>query len=247
MDRMIYVGMSGAKQAMEQQASVANNMANVSTPGFRAQINNFRAVPVVGQEAATRAMVVASTPGADMRSGPMTQTGRALDVAVRGDGWLTVQMPDGSEAYTRVGNLQVSAEGQLTTLDARPLAGESGPLVVPPGAALTVTSDGLISALGPGGLATGGAEVGRLKLVNPLAGSLVRGGDGLFRPQAGTPPVQIDSAVRLLTGALEGSNVNPIEVMVDMIANARRFEMQMKTLQTAESCDQQANKLLSNS
>lgn len=247
MDRMIYVGMSGAKQAMEQQASVANNMANVSTPGFRAQINNFRAVPVVGSEAATRAMVVASTPGADLRSGPMTQTGRALDVAVRGDGWLAVQMPDGSEAYTRVGNLQVSAEGQLTTLDARPLAGESGPLVVPPGAALTVTSDGLVSALGPGGLATGGAEVGRLKLVNPPAGSLVRGDDGLFRPPAGAPPIQIDPAVRLLTGALEGSNVNPVEVMVDMIANARRFEMQMKTLQTAESCDQQANKLLSNS
>ena len=247
MDRMIYVGMSGAKQAMEQQASVANNMANVSTPGFRAQINNFRAVPVVGQEAATRAMVVASTPGADLRSGPMTQTGRALDVAVRGDGWLSVQMPDGSEAYTRVGSLQISAEGQLTTLDARPIAGASGSLVVPPGAALMITGDGMVSALGPGGPATGGAEVGRLKLVNPPAGSLVRGDDGLFRLQAGAAPAEADPAVRLLTGTLEGSNVNPVEVMVDMIANARRFDMQMKTLQTAESNDQQANKLLSNS
>ena len=247
MDRMIYVGMSGAKQAMEQQASVANNMANVSTPGFRAQINNFRAVPVVGQEAATRAMVVASTPGADLRSGPMTQTGRALDVAVRGDGWLSVQMPDGSEAYTRVGSLQISAEGQLTTLDARPIAGASGSLVVPPGAALMITGDGMVSALGPGGPATGAAEVGRLKLVNPPAGSLVRGDDGLFRLQAGAAPAEADPAVRLLTGTLEGSNVNPVEVMVDMIANARRFDMQMKTLQTAESNDQQANKLLSNS
>ena len=243
MDRMIYVGMSGAKQAMEQQASVANNMANVSTAGFRAKINNFRAVPVVGQEAATRAMVVASTPGADMRSGPMTQTGRALDVAVRGDGWLTVQMPDGSEAYTRVGNLQVSAEGQLMTMDARPIAGGSGPLVVPPGAALLITGDGLVSALGLGGA----AEVGRLKLVNPPAGDLVQGDDGLFRMRPGAAPAQADPAVRLLTGTLEGSNVNPVEVMVDMIANARRFEMQMKTLQTAESNDQQANKLLSNS
>ena len=247
MDRMIYVGMSGAKQAMEQQASVANNMANVSTPGFRAQINNFRAVPVVGQEAATRAMVVASTPGADLRSGPMTQTGRALDVAVRGDGWLSVQMPDGSEAYTRVGNLQVSAEGQLTTLDARPVAGASGPLVVPPGASLMIAGDGMVSALGPGGPATGAAEVGRLKLVNPPAGSLVRGDDGLFRMQAGAAPAEADPGVRLLTGTLEGSNVNPVAVMVDMIANARRFDMQMKTLQTAESNDQQANKLLSNS
>ena len=247
MDRMIYVGMSGAKQAMEQQASVANNMANVSTPGFRAQINNFRAVPVVGQEAGTRAMVVASTPGADLRSGPMTQTGRALDVAVRGDGWLTVQMPDGSEAYTRVGNLQVGAEGQLMTMDFRPIAGESGPLVVPPGAALMITGDGLVSALGPGGAALGAAVVGRLKLVNPPAGDMVRGDDGLFRMLPGAAPAEADPTMRLLTGTLEGSNVNPVQVMVEMIANARRFEMQMKTLQTAESNDQQANKLLSNS
>lgn len=247
MDRMIYVGMSGAKQAMEQQASVANNMANVSTPGFRAQINNFRAVPVVGLEAATRAMVVASTPGADMRSGPMTQTGRGLDVAVRGDGWLTVKMPDGSEAYTRVGNLQVSAEGQLTTMDARPVSGDSGLLVVPPGAALTITAEGMVSALSSGGPATGAAEVGRLKLVNPPAGDMVRGDDGLFRMLPGVAPAEADPAVRLLTGTLEGSNVNPVGVIVDMIANARRFDMQMKTLQTAETNDQQANKLLSSS
>ena len=211
MDRMIYVGMSGAK------------------------------------EAGTRAMVVASTPGADLRNGPMTQTGRALDVAVRGDGWLTLQMPDGSEAYTRAGSLQVGAEGQLMTLDARPVSGGAGALVVPPGAALTITGDGMVSALGPGGLATGAADVGRLKLVNPPAGDLVRGDDGLFRMRPGAAPVDADPAVRLLTGTIEGSNVNPVEVMVEMIANARRFEMQMKTLQTAESNDQQATKLLSNS
>lgn len=247
MDRMIYVGMTGAKQAMEQQASVANNMANVSTPGFRAQINNFRAVPVVGDETPTRAMVVATTPGTDMRSGPMMATGRALDVAVRGDGWLTVQMPDGSEAYTRVGNLQVGADGQLMTMDSRPIAGAAGPLVVPPGSLLVVAGDGLVTALGAGDPAVGAAEVGRLKLVNPPAGDLVRGDDGLFRLQAGAAAPQADPTVRLLTGTLEGSNVNPVEAMVNMIANARRFEMQMKTLQTAESNDQQANKLLSSS
>jgi len=247
MDRMIYVGMSGAKQAMEQQASVANNMANVSTPGFRAQINNFRAVPVVGDEAATRAMVVATTPGADMRAGPLTQTGRALDVAIRGEGWLTVQMPDGSEAYTRVGNLQVGADGQLMTMDARPLVGDAGPLVVPPGSSLVVAGDGVVTALGAGDPAVGAAEVGRLKLVNPLATELVRGDDGLFRMLPGAAAPQADPQVRLLAGAIEGSNVNPVEVMVSMIANARRFEMQLKTLQTAESNDQQANKLLSSS
>ncbi|WP_397412713.1 flagellar basal-body rod protein FlgF [Polaromonas sp.] len=246
MDRMIYVGMTGAKQAMEQQAAVANNMANVSTPGFRAQINNYRAVPVTGDEMATRAMVVATTPGADMRSGPTMQTGRPLDVAIRGDGWLTVQTPDGGEAYTRVGNLQVGAEGQLLTMDGRPVLGESGPMVVPPGSSLVVADDGVVTALGAGDPAVGAAEVGRLKLVNPAVDALVRGEDGLFRMQAGTAAPQADPGVRLLSGALEGSNVNAVEAMVDMIANARRFEMQMKTLQTAESNDQQANKLLGN-
>lgn len=245
MDRMIYIGMSGAKQAFEQQASVANNMANVSTPGFRAQINSFRAVPVLGDELATRTLVTATTPGADLRSGPLLPTGRALDVAVRGDGWLTVKMPDGSEAFTRVGNLQVGADGQLQTMDSRPLVGEAGPLVVPPGSALTITNDGLVSAQAPDDSSGAAAEVGRLKLVNPAASDLVRGEDGLFRMRPGAAAAPADPEVRLRSGVLEGSNVNPVEAMVAMIANARRFEMQMKTLQTAESNDQQANKLLS--
>lgn len=245
MDRMIYIGMSGAKQAFEQQASVANNMANVSTPGFRAQLNSFRAVPVLGDELATRTLVTATTPGADLRSGPLLPTGRALDVAVRGDGWLTVKMPDGSEAFTRVGNLQVGADGQLQTMDSRPLVGDAGPLVVPPGSALTITNDGLVSAVAAEDSSGAAAEVGRLKLVNPAAADLVRGEDGLFRMRPGAAAAPADPEVRLRSGVLEGSNVNPVEAMVAMIANARRFEMQMKTLQTAESNDQQANKLLS--
>ena len=236
MDRMLYIGMSGAKQAMEQQASVANNMANVSTPGFRAQINNFRAVPVVGEEAPTRAFVVASTPGADFSHGPLTETGRALDVAVRGEGWLVVQTPDGSEAYTRVGNLQVGADGQLLTMGARAVLGDAGPLVVPPGASVMIAANGLITA--------GGAEVGRLKLVNPPNADLVRRDDGLFRMREGLPPAAADPAVALVSGAVEGSNVNPVEAMVAMIANARRFEMQMKSIQTADINAQSANKLL---
>jgi flagellar basal-body rod protein FlgF len=242
---MIYVGMSGAKHAMEQQASVANNMANVSTSGFRAQINNFRAVAVSGEELPTRTHVVASTPGADFRAGPLSETGRALDVAVRGDGWLAVQAADGGEAYTRVGNLQVGADGQLLTMDSRPVIGDAGPLVVPPGSTLAIARDGLVTALTPGGKPTDTAEVGRLKLVNPPTTDLVRGDDGLFRMRAGLPAAPADPAVTLATGAVEGSNVNPVQAMVEMIANARQFEMQMKTVQTAESNEQSANRLLS--
>lgn len=247
MDRMIYIGMTGAKQALEQQASVANNMANVSTPGFRAQLNNFRAIPVVGDELATRTFVTAITPGADMSAGPLMTTGRPLDVAIRGEGWLTVMMPDGGEAYTRVGNLQVGADGQLQTMAGRPLMGDGGALVVPPGASVTVTNSGQVIAQAPGDAATGAAEVGVLKLVNPPAADLERSEDGLFRLRTGAAAPQSDPGVSLRSGVLEGSNVNPVEAMVAMISNARRFEMQMKTLQTAETNDQQANKLLASS
>ncbi|MFC5476017.1 flagellar basal body rod protein FlgF [Paraherbaspirillum soli] len=245
MDRMIYVAMSGAKQAMEQQASVANNMANVSTPGFRAQLNNFRAVPVVGDEAATRAFVVASTPGADLHTGPITETGRPMDVAVRGDGWLTVQTADGNEAYTRVGSLQVGADGQLMTMDRLPVVGDSGPMAVPPGASVMISTDGLVSAIGSGDPVTNVAQVGRLKLVNPAVADLQRGDDGLFRMKAGATAPDADPAVTLQTGAVEGSNVNPISAMVEMIANGRSFEMQMKAVKTADEDAQRANSLLS--
>lgn len=245
MDRMIYIGMAGAKQTLEQQASIANNIANVSTTGFRAQINSFMAVPVVGDELATRASVVATTPGADLRAGPLLPTGRALDVAVRGDGWLTVALPDGSEAYTRVGNLEVGPDGLLQTLGGRPLVGDAGPLAVPPGSTLTVTNDGLVTAQAGAEPNAGSTEIGRLKLVNPPSADLLRGEDGLFRLRPGVPAAEVDPGVRLRSGVLEGSNVNAVEAMVAMISNARRFEMQMKTLQTAESNDQHANKLLS--
>lgn len=243
MDRMLYVAMSGAKQAMEQQASVANNMANVSTPGFRAQVNAFRAVPVVGEEAQTRSFVVATTPGADFTNGPMTETGRELDVAVKGDGWLVVQTPTG-EAYTRVGNLQIAADGQLTTMGGRPVVGEGGALTIPPGSTATVAASGLISVRGAGDPAVGLAEVGRLKLVNPPAVDLVRGDDGLFRMREGLQPAEADPAVTVVSGVVEGSNVNPVEAMVAMIANARSFEMQMKSISTADTNAQSANKLL---
>ena len=243
---MLYVAMSGAKQIMEQQASVANNMANVSTPGFRAQIANFRAVPVVGGEAPTRAFVAATTPGADFSHGPLTETGRPLDVAVSGPGWLVVQTPDGGEAYTRVGNLQIGADGQLTTMGGRPVMGDNGAMTVPPGSALTIASNGLVAARDPAsGTSTGIAEVGRLKLVNPDNADLERGDDGLFRMRAGQQPAQADEAVTLVSGAIEGSNVNPVEAMVAMIANARGFEMQMKSMKTADTNAQSANKLLS--
>jgi flagellar basal-body rod protein FlgF len=243
MDRMLYVAMSGAKQAMEQHASVANNMANVSTTGFRAQINAFQAVPVAGDEAATRAFVVSTTPGADFRQGPLSETGRDLDVALKGEGWLVLQT-EGGEAYTRAGNLQVAPDGQVTSAAGLPVLGDGGPLVIPPGSTVSIAANGLVSARVPGSGATGLVEVGRLKLVNPAAGELVRGADGLFRMAEGLPPADADPGVAVASGYLEGSNVNAVDAMVDMIAVSRLLEMQMKALQTADENAQSANRLL---
>ncbi len=241
MDRMIYLAMSGAKQILARQEVMAHNLANASTTGFRAQIAAFRAVPVEGAGLPTRAYVVETTPGASLVPGPVEQTGRALDVAVLGAGWIAVQAPDGGEAYTRDGRLQVSPNGVLITGTGHPVVGDGGPITVPPGTQLTIAPDGTVSGLQPGQSAAV-TPLGRIKLVNPPEADLSRGDDGLFRLQGGAAPP--DAAVRLAPGALEGSNVNVVEAMVTMIGLARQFDLQMRLLGSAEANERQAAQLL---
>ncbi|MEW6119157.1 MAG: flagellar basal-body rod protein FlgF [Pseudomonadota bacterium] len=243
MDRMIYTSMTGAKHTLEQQATVSHNLANATTTGFRAQLNEFRAVPVVGAPLATRAFVVDSSVGTDFRAGAIQHTGRELDVAVQGEGWLAVEAPDGSEAYTRNGSLQVDENGVLRTANGLAVLGDGGQLSIPPGSRLAVARDGTISLLPDGSAATGLTAIGRLKLVNPPAAELKRGDDGLFRMNDGSTAA-VDTNVNVISGALETSNVNVVDAMVDMISLARQFEMQMKLLQTAESNDAKAAQLL---
>jgi flagellar basal-body rod protein FlgF len=247
MDRLIYTAMSGAAQALEQQSVTANNLANASTTGFRAQLSAFRQVPMNFESSAagdpgTRTFVLSSTPSADYTPGPIQQTGNPLDVAVQGPGWLSVQTQDG-EAYTRAGNLHVDANGQLVTANNLPVLGNSGPMSIPPGAAVTIGRDGTVSALMPGDPPTSIATIDQLKLVNPEAGALTRGDDGLFRT-ADSQPADADPTVAVAPASLEGSNVNAVSAMVDMITNARQFQMQTKLLDSANSNDQSANKLL---
>ena len=172
MDRLIYTAMSGAAQALEQQSVTANNLANASTTGFRAQLSAFRQVPMnfengASGDATTRTFVLSSTPTADYAPGPIQQTGNPLDVAVQGPGWLSVQTQDGGEAYTRAGNLHVDANGQLVTANNLPVLGNSGPMSIPPGAEVTIGKDGTVTALMPGDPPTSIATVDQLKLVNP--------------------------------------------------------------------------------
>jgi flagellar basal-body rod protein FlgF len=243
MDRLIYTAASGAKHILEQQATTSNNLANVSTTGFRAQIDTFRAVPVQGEGLPTRAFVVDNTVGADFSSGPLMVTGRDLDVAIKGRGWLAVQMPDGTEAYTRNGALQMSPNGLLQTASGLALQGEGGPISIPPDVNVTVGADGTISTIAttmPPGPST---VLGRLKLVNPPEASLVRGDDGLFRMQDGSTATA-DPAVAVAHGTLEGSNVSAVDSMVAMISLARSFETQMSLMKNAENNAAKATQIL---
>jgi flagellar basal-body rod protein FlgF len=241
MDRMIYLSMSGAKAAMQRQEVLANNLANVSTNGFRAELAAFRAVPVQGSGASTRVYSLESTVGASHEPGTVTSTGRPLDVAMKGNAWLTVQGLDGTEAYTRAGALDVDAQGQLVTKNGLTVLGDGGPINVPANSEVSIAGDGTVSAKGANGRST---SVGRLKLVSPESpAAITRGPDGLFRAAEGD--LQRDANARLQDGALEGSNVSAVETMIAMISAARQFEHQMKLLQTAERQEQTAAKLLS--
>ncbi|MDU6390514.1 MAG: flagellar basal body rod protein FlgF [Pantoea sp.] len=248
MDHAIYTAMGAASQTLDQQAVTASNLANASTPGFRAQLNALRAVPVSGWSLPTRTLVAASTPGADMSQGAMDNTGRTLDVAMGQDGWLAVRTADGSEAYTRNGNMQISSTGILT-VQGNPVMGDGGPIAVPQGAELTIAADGTITSRNAGDAPNATVQIGRLKLVKATGKEMQRGDDGMFRPNQQTQATRgaalaADATVQVMPGVLEGSNVKPVETMVDMIANARRFEMQMKVITSVDENEQKANQLL---
>ena len=238
MDRMIYLSMSGAKATMQRQDTLANNLANVSTTGFRAELQAFRAVPVLGSGASTRVYALETTTGYDASQGAITSTGRSLDVAVKGNSWLSVQALDGTEAYTRGGALELSNDGTLTTRSGLPVLGDGGPLQVPANSEVSIGADGTVSAKGANGRSS---AIGKLKLVTPET-ALTRGEDGLFRAASGD--LSADDTARVQDGALEGSNVSPVETMVAMISAARQFEAQMKMLQTAEANEKAAAQLL---
>ncbi|MBM6442983.1 MULTISPECIES: flagellar basal body rod protein FlgF [Pseudomonas] len=248
MDRMLFTAMSGANQALEQQAVVANNLANIVTPGFRSQLVEMQSSPVMGEGLPTRVSVAANGVGVDWTEGPITHTDRALDVALGENGMLAVQTADGKEAYTRRGDLQVDGTGAMT-VGGRPVIGDGGPITVPLGSEVTLGSDGTISVRELGMEPRGLSPVGRLKMVSALPGTLQAGTDGLFRPQpnaSGTvQPLPADENMRVTPGALEGSNVSPTNAMVAMIDNSRRYDMQMKAISTADENAKTANSLLS--
>lgn len=243
MDRSLYVAMTGATQVMRAQEAVSHNLANASTVGFKSELSAFQSLPVLGQGEATRINAVARGIGADTTQGSVTSTGRSLDVAVQGSGWIAVQAPDGSEGYTRAGDLQLTADGLLTDASGHPVIGNGGPINLPASAQLLIGEDGTISTVPIGEGPATVAALDRLRLVNPDPTQLVQGGDGLMH-LAGGGNAAPDTTVRVTSGALENSNVNASSELVKMIALSRQYDMQIKSIKASEDNAASASKLL---
>lgn len=250
MDHLIYTAMTGASQTMGRQAAVAHNLANATTTGYRAEEHRLRAVQVIPDASSsatlpTRAFVVDASTHTDFTPGSLQMTARPLDVAVQGQGWIALAMPDGTEAYTRNGNFELNVNGVLQTRSGIPVQGDGGAITVPPDVKVFIANEGTVSVIPETGAQNTVNAIGRLKLVNPPEADLVRGNDGLFRLKSGAA-ADPDTKVVLAGGYLEGSNVNPVEQMVTMISLARQFEMQMKALTTADANDRAATQILTN-
>lgn len=233
MDRFLYISMSGAKETLRAQTANNHNIANASTTGFRADMSAFQARAVAGSGYTSRAYATNATTGWDPTQGALTATGRDLDVGINGAGWLAVMGKDGREAYTRAGDLRVDPNGLLMTGAGLQVMGEGGPISVPPNTSVTIGADGTISVIPMGQGPETTAMVGRIKLVNPPDAEMVRGEDGLFRSSSGAD-LPADASVKVVTGSLESSNVNTADAMVNMIELARRFDLQVKAMRTAE-------------
>ncbi|MDP2325944.1 MAG: flagellar basal body rod protein FlgF [Gammaproteobacteria bacterium] len=243
MDRLIYVAMSGAREAMRAQATTSHNLANISTTGFRALRNVLDSAPIPGAGLPSRVNTVRQPELWNTRQGQTQATGRDLDISIQGQGWLVVQDENGNDAYTRAGNLRVNTNGILETASGQPVRGNGGPVSIPPYEKLFIGDDGQISIVPQGQTAESLVQVDRLRLVNPPALDLVRSGNGLFALRDGSAAVP-DPAVRVASGQLESSNVNPAEALAEMIEMSRHYEMQVRAMNTADELDAASARLI---
>jgi flagellar basal-body rod protein FlgF len=243
MDRGLYVAMTGAKQIMQAQAVNNHNIANLSTIGFRADAVSFASQPIYGPGYATRVNAVAGDAGTDFSTGVMQSTGRDLDIAVNGKGFIAVQGSDGQEAYTRAGDLRVTSTGAVTTASGLPVLTQSGPLIIPPSTVVSIGGDGTVSAVPQGSAAFAITQVDRIKLVNPPTADLQKGDDGLLRLKSGGK-AKVDDSVSVTSGMLESSNVNAAQSLISMIELQRLYEFQIKSINSTDTNEQSAERMM---
>ncbi len=241
---MLYVAMSGASQNTKAMQAHANNLANISTTGFRRDFEQARAMPVFGDSFPARVFAMSERPATDFTTGSLQETGRDLEVAAKGDAWIAVQAPDGGEAYVRTGSLEIDALGQLRTSDGMPVMGNGGPIAIPPEEKIDIGEDGTITIRGQGNNPNALATVDRIKLVTPDPKQLEKGSDGLIRMKSGSPAPQVDANASVQSGVLEASNVNAVDEMTSILALSRQFELHVKMMKTAEEDSQSMARVL---
>ncbi len=235
MDRMLFISMNAAQQTMLAQATNANNLANVNTTGFRADLEQFRSMPVFGEGLPTRVYSMTERPVTDYQQGSVQSTGR--------EGFISVMGKDGREGYTRAGDLHVTELGQLVTGTGLPVMGEGGPIAIPPAEKIDIGADGTISIRPIGGAENELAVIDRIKLVKPDLQNVFKDQDGLLRMADGTE-APLDATVKVASGTIEGSNVNAVGALVNMIELQRKYEMQVKMMSTAEENSAASARLL---
>ena len=243
MDKFLYLAMNGASQSMLAQTTNANNLANASTIGFKATLNNFQPTPVYGNGQADRVYSTDKGAGTDFSQGPLMSTGRNLDVTINGEGWFVVQSTDGSETYSRRGDFHLDSNGILQNGSNQIVLGDGGPITIPEFESLVIGRDGTISIRGAGQSASTLIAIDRIKLVNPDTNQLYRGEDGLFRKRDGLT-AELDASISLTSGALEASNVNTVSSMVRMMEYARHYETQIKLMNLASENDRASAQLM---
>ncbi len=243
MDKGVYLLMSGARESMIAQARVANNLANASTTGFRADLQDFRSMPSIGDGLQSRTFVQSERPGYNFNEGGLITTGNSLDVAINGEGWIAVQRPNGSEAYTRAGDLRVNANGLLENGRGYQVMGNNGPIAIPPIEKMQIGGDGTITILPLGAPETAVTILDRIKLVKPVNADLTKGSDGLFENINGAIE-PADASVKLISETLEGSNVNAISELTDMIAMSRQFEIKVKFMNNFKELGDKTDSLM---
>lgn len=246
MDRALYLAMSGGTQVMNAQAIHANNLANVSTTGFRSDFEQARSMQVNGDYYPSRVYAMTENPGTNFDMGVLQQTGRAMDIAVQGDGFIAALDGTGQEVYTRAGDLQLTVSGQLVTGTGLPVLGAAGPIFLPPLDVLEISGDGTVSIIPQGGDGTQVTTLNRIKLVSADPEELVKGNDGLIRTKSGEN-LLVNNNVQVISGFLEGSNVNAVEEMTNIMELSRRFEMNIKVMNTVRENENASARILERS
>ena len=244
MDKALYIAMTGAKHNMYSQTAHSNNLANVNTTGFRGDWEQARSMSVFGEHYPSRAYALSERPATDFRPGPLIETGNDLDIALGDTGFIAIQSADGTEAYSRRGDLSLLANGALVNGLGQPIIGEGGPIILPEAQKISIAEDGLISISPPGTPPDTLVVVDQIKRVNPDPRTLIKDEQGVFRPQQGPAVLPADPLVKLVSGFLEGSNVNPVHALTSLLSLSHQYEVQVKMMKTTEDISRASEQLL---